>query len=98
MKNVTYIHHVFEIANAIPAFPIADAYIVVIIPRVSTHPPKEIIRYIPRSLEEEVREPVKAEEIFKSMFEQQVPWIGSFNDTNVFERRELDKKKGLLGK
>ena len=63
-----------------------------------SNPPKEIIRYIPRSLEEEVREPVKAEEIFKSMFEQQVPWIGSFNDTNVFERRELDKKKGLLGK
>ena len=63
-----------------------------------SHPPKEIIRYIPRSLEEEMKEPVKAEEIFKSMFEQQVPWIGSFNDTNVFERKELDKKRGLLGK
>jgi len=63
-----------------------------------SEPPKETIRYIPRSLEEEMREPVKAEEIFKSMFEQQVPWIGSFNDTNVFERRELDKKRGLYGK
>jgi hypothetical protein len=63
-----------------------------------SEPPKETIRYIPRSLEEEVREPVKAEEIFKSMFEQQVPWIGSFNDTNVFERRELDKKRGINGK
>lgn len=63
-----------------------------------SQPPKETIRYIPRSLEEEVREPVKAEEIFKSMFEQQVPWIGSFNDTNVFERRELDKKRGMFGK
>lgn len=35
--------HVFEMANAIPAFPIAEAYIVVIMPRVSTHPPKAII-------------------------------------------------------
>lgn len=34
---------VLEIANAMPAFPIADAYIVVIMPRVSTHPPKAII-------------------------------------------------------
>ena len=63
-----------------------------------SNPPKEVIRYIPRSLAEEVKQPVKAEEIFKSMFEQQVPWIGSFNDTNVFERRELDKKKGMFGK
>ena len=63
-----------------------------------SQPPKETIRYIPRSLEEEMREPVKAQEIFKSMFEQQVPWIGSFNDTNVFERRELDKKRGMYGK
>jgi hypothetical protein len=62
------------------------------------NPPKETIKYIPRSLEEELKEPVKAEKIFKSMFEQQVPWIGSFNDTNVFERRELDKKRDTFGK
>jgi hypothetical protein len=30
------------------------------------------------------------------MFEQQTTWIGSFNNTNVICRRELDKKKGIL--
>lgn len=59
---------------------------------------KEIIRYIPRTLEEEQKEPVKVEKIFKSMFEQQAPWIGSFYDGNAFERRELDKGRGLLNK
>ena len=59
-------------------------------------PPKQIIKYIPRTLEEEQNEPVKVEKIFKSMFEQQTPWIGSFNNTNVICRRKLDKKKGIL--
>jgi predicted PurR-regulated permease PerM len=59
-------------------------------------PVKEIIRYIPRSLEEEQKEPVKVEKIFKSMFEQQTPWIGTFNDTNVVQRRELNKKRGIF--
>ena len=57
---------------------------------------KEIIRYIPRSLEEEQKEPVKVEKIFKSMFDQQAPWIGSFYDANAFERRELDKGRGQM--
>ena len=61
-------------------------------------PPKETIRYIPRSLEEEQNEPVKAEQIFKSMFEQQTPWIGVFNDSNIVQRRELDKDRGILSK
>ncbi len=60
--------------------------------------PKETIRYIPRSLEEEQKEPVKVEQIFKSMFEQQTPWIGSFNDYNVKFRRELDKERGIFSK
>jgi len=59
-------------------------------------PQKETIRYIPRSLEEEQNEPVKAEQIFKSMFEQQTPWIGVFNDSNIKQRRELDKDRGIL--
>lgn len=64
--------------------------------RQNTPKPDQIIRYIPRSLEEEGKEPVKAEKIFKSMFEQQAPWIGSFNDSNVVKRRELDKSRGIL--
>jgi len=61
-------------------------------------PPKETIRYIPRSLEEEQKEPVEAGKIFKSMFDQQAPWIGSFYDGNAFERRVLDKDKESLKK
>ncbi len=64
--------------------------------RQNTPKPNQIIRYIPRSLEEEEKEPVKAEKIFKSMFEQQAPWIGSFNDSNVVKRRELNKSRGIL--
>ena len=59
-------------------------------------PQKETIRYIPRTLEEEQKEPVKVEKLFKTMFEQQTPWIGSFNDYNVVDRRKLDKGRGLL--
>ena len=59
-------------------------------------PPKETIRYIPRTLEEEQKEPIKVEKIFQSMFDQQVPWIGSFYDANAFERRVLDKDRGFF--
>jgi hypothetical protein len=59
-------------------------------------PQKEIIRYIPRTLEEEQKEPVKAEKLFKTMFEQQTPWIGSFNNNNIVDRRKLDKGRGML--
>ena len=59
-------------------------------------PQKEIIRYVPRTLEEEQKEPVKAEKLFKTMFEQQTPWIGSFNNANVVDRRKLDKGRGIL--
>lgn len=33
-------------------------------------------RYIPRTLDEELREPVKPSEIFRSMFENQQPHAG----------------------
>ena len=56
-------------------------------------PPKETIRYIPRSLEEEQNEPVQATKIFKTMFDQQTPWIGTFNDSNLVKRRELGKSQ-----
>jgi biotin-(acetyl-CoA carboxylase) ligase len=59
-------------------------------------PQKETIRYIPRTLEEEQKEPVKVEKLFKTMFEQQTPWIGSFNNSNIVDRRKLDKGRGLL--
>jgi hypothetical protein len=61
-----------------------------------SQPIKERIRYIPRSLEEEAKEPVKVGDIFKSMFENQAPWIGNFNDKNVFLRRTLAKERDML--
>jgi hypothetical protein len=61
-----------------------------------SQPIKETIRYIPRSLEEEAKEPVKVGDIFKSMFENQAPWIGNFNDKNVFLRKTLDKERDML--
>jgi len=70
-------------------------FIVIGFTRQTTPIPNQVVRYIPRSLEEEELEPVKAEKIFKSMFEQQTPWIGSFNDNNVIKRRELDKTRGI---
>ena len=61
-----------------------------------SQPIRERIRYIPRSLEEEAKEPVKVGDIFKSMFENQAPWIGNFNDKNVFLRKTLDKERDML--
>ena len=43
-----------------------------------------------------IKKEPKVEQIFKSMFEQQNPWIGSFNDYNVKYRRELNKQRGIL--
>jgi hypothetical protein len=84
------------IANII--FLIAVIFIAIGATRMSqlSQPAKQVYRYIPRSLEEEQKEPVRVEKIFKSMFDQQTPWIGAFNDSNIIMRRELDKKKGRL--
>lgn len=57
---------------------------------------KECIRYVPRTLEEDAKEPVKVTEIFKSMFEQQAPWIGNFDDKNLFFRRTLNEDGCLI--
>jgi len=57
---------------------------------------KECIRYVPRTLEEDAKEPVKVTDIFKSMFEQQAPWIGNFDDKNLFFRRTLNADGCLI--
>jgi hypothetical protein len=59
-------------------------------------PPKECVRYVPRTLEEDAKEPVKVTDIFKSMFEQQAPWIGNFDDGNLFFRRTLNPDGCLI--
>ena len=58
--------------------------------------PKEVIKYIPRSFEEEQKEPASIVTIFKSMFENQSPWVGSFHDNTVIPRRKLSKERGIL--
>ena len=77
---------------------IAIVFITIGITRKQQPPPepiKETIRYIPRSLEEEGEEPVRVGDIFKSMFENQTPWIGNFNDKNLFLRKTLAKVKNI---
>jgi hypothetical protein len=49
---------------------------------------KVIYRYIPRTLEEEEKEPAYVSEIFASMFTQPSTWIGSVNDLDT-RKKEL---------
>jgi len=49
---------------------------------------KIIYRYIPRTLEEEEKEPAYVSEIFASMFTQPSTWIGSVNDLDT-RKKEL---------
>jgi hypothetical protein len=59
-------------------------------------PVKECVRYVPRTLEEDAKEPVKVTDIFKSMFEEQAPWLGNFDDKNLFFRRTLNEDGCLI--
>ena len=45
-------------------------------------------RYIPRTFEEEQKEPVYVSEIFETMFSQPSPWIISIRD---FDRKKQEK-------
>lgn len=55
-------------------------------------PQQQIIyRYIPRTFEEEQEAPVYPSEIFKTMFTQQSPWIGSINDIDTRKKESINK-------
>jgi hypothetical protein len=54
-------------------------------------PPQIIYRYIPRTFEEEQNEPVYVSDIFKSMFEDQSPWIGDTNDIDTRNKDSINK-------
>ncbi len=50
--------------------------------------PKIVYRYLPRTLEEEQKEPIAVSELYNSMFTQTSPWIGGMNDLDL-RKREL---------
>jgi len=55
--------------------------------------PKErvIYKYLPRTFEEEQNEPVYVSDIFRAMFTQPSPWIGSINDIDTRKRESINK-------
>lgn len=50
-----------------------------------------IYRYVPRTFEEEQNEPVLVSDIFKTMFSQPSPWIGSVNDLDTRKSETINK-------
>lgn len=50
-----------------------------------------IYRYIPRTLEEEQKQPVYVSEIYKRMFREPSPWSGGANEIDTRNNEELNK-------
>jgi hypothetical protein len=55
--------------------------------------PKQTIiyKYIPRTHEEELNEPVYPTDIFKTMFSQPSPWIAGINEIDVRKLQDINK-------
>jgi hypothetical protein len=53
---------------------------------VSCPAPKTVYKYVPRSPEEERDNPVDVEDVFRAMFSEPSPWVGTF--------RSNERKKG----
>lgn len=57
-----------------------------------TCPKQQIIyRYIPRSFEQEVLEPVMLEDIFVTMFSRESPWTTSVNAIDTRKHEAINK-------
>lgn len=54
-------------------------------------PERIIYRYIPRTLEEELEEPVYPSDIFRTMFTQPSTWIGGVMDLDTRKKEEINK-------
>jgi predicted transcriptional regulator YheO len=52
---------------------------------------KIIYKYVPRTFDEEQREPVYPSDIFKTMFSQQSPWIRSISDLDTQKQEVMNK-------
>ena len=46
-------------------------------------PNNTIYKYIPRTPEEEANNPVDIEDLFKTMFSEPSPWVGTFRSNNI---------------
>lgn len=53
--------------------------------------PQIIYRYVPRTFEEEQNDPVLPSDIFKTMFSQQSPWVGSINNLDTRKLESINK-------
>lgn len=51
---------------------------------------KVIYRYIPRSFEQEQNNPISISEIFKTMFSQPSPWIGSIRTYDEQKQNDIN--------
>jgi hypothetical protein len=52
---------------------------------------KIVYKYIPRTLEEEEKDPIYVSQIFKSMFTQPTVWIDSVNENDYRKTENLNK-------
>jgi hypothetical protein len=48
-------------------------------------------RYIPRTFEEEMTEPIYVSKIFENMFSQPSPWIVSIRETDVKKQEKINQ-------
>jgi hypothetical protein len=57
------------------------------------HIPKEkiIYKYLPRSPQEELEQPVFPSDIFSTMFSQPDPWILDLNDLDLRQKNNMNK-------
>jgi hypothetical protein len=66
--------------------------IIIAVMKDTCHPENQIIyRYIPKTLEEEEKQPVFVSEIFKRMFRDPSPWSGGANEIDTRNNEELNK-------
>lgn len=61
--------------------------------KTNENPQKEkiVYRYIPRTLEEEMSEPVYPSDIFNAMFTQPSTWIGETTDLDTRKRESINR-------
>ncbi|AYV82010.1 MAG: hypothetical protein Homavirus2_14 [Homavirus sp.] len=50
--------------------------------------PKIIYRYVPKTFEEEMLDPIYVSEVFNNMFSQPSPWVGSIR---TYDERKQEK-------
>lgn len=52
--------------------------------------PKVIYRYIPRTFEEELQDPVYVSELYGGLFEQPSPWVSSLREVDTKKQEQIN--------